>query len=198
MNEIKVYLGAEKSITALSLKVSGQTWFCLKFDYRKMNNMCCNKWFLMQENCFNKQICIIRPQTITERTERCDRSERRLNESRLLSSLTSWFCLYLPGSSVRTVSAPPAKRESGRLRWRCAWGTRFTTSSALSAPPARSTSALGIATFSSTQTLCVSRTSLSGPSSTTAAWSRAISVGLFWLLMNKRVQTWRRGGMFMQ
>lgn len=71
------------------------------------------------------------------------------------------------GFLVRTVSALPARRGSGRLRWRCAFGTKFTTWSASNVQPVRSTSAWGIATCSSTQTLCVSRTFLSGPNSTT-------------------------------
>lgn len=74
------------------------------------------------------------------------------------------------GFSVRTVSVLPVRRGFERLRWRCACGTRFTTWSALSVPPARSTSAWVTATCSSTRTLCASRTSLNGPNSTTTTW----------------------------
>lgn len=81
----------------------------------------------------------------------------------------------ISGFLARTVSALPVKRGSEHLRWRCVCGTRFTIWSASSAPPARSTSVWVIATFSSTQTLCVSRTSLSGPSSTIIIWFRRIS-----------------------
>lgn len=81
-------------------------------------------------------------------------------------------CLYLlscAGCLVRTVSVHPVRREFERLRWPCVCGTRFTIWSASSVPPARNTSVWVTATSSSTQTLCVSRTSSSGPNTTAAA-----------------------------
>lgn len=84
------------------------------------------------------------------------------------------------GFSVRTVSALPVRKGSERLRWRCEWETRFTISSASSVLRARSTSAWVTATCSSTQTLCASRTSLSGPNSTTATWLRRISCSVWY------------------
>lgn len=103
---------------------------------------------------------------------------------RVPPSLILWSCLIrgsvkffhvniflvLAGSSVRTVCVLPARRGSERSRWRCVCGTRFTIWSASSVPPARSTSAWVTATCWSTQTLCASRTSTSGPNSTTTTW----------------------------
>lgn len=80
------------------------------------------------------------------------------------------FLLVLAGCSARTASAPPVRRGLEPSKWRCACGTRFTIWSASSVPPVRSTSAWATATCSSTQTLCASRTSLSGPNSTAATW----------------------------
>ncbi len=85
-------------------------------------------------------------------------------------SVLRWHLLNPSGFSVRTVSVLPVRRGFGHSRWRCVCGTRFTTWSASSVLPARSTSAWVTATCSSTQTLCASRTSLSGPNSTTTTW----------------------------
>lgn len=87
--------------------------------------------------------------------------------------------MSVSGFLVRTASVLPARRGSERLRWRCVFGTRFTIWSVSNARPVRSTSAWGTATCSSTQTLCVSRTSLSGPNSTTTTSFSETSVRLF-------------------
>lgn len=82
------------------------------------------------------------------------------------------------GFSVRMVCVLPVKRGSERLRWPCACGTRFTIWSASSARRVRSTSAWVTATCSSTRTLCASRTSSSGPNSTTTTSLSWVSVTL--------------------
>ena len=86
-----------------------------------------------------------------------------------------WYLVSHSGSSVRTVSVLPVRRGFERSRWRCVCGTRFTIWSASSVPPARSTSVWVTAICSSTQTLCASRTSLSGPNSTITTWFSKIS-----------------------
>lgn len=93
----------------------------------------------------------------------------------LLVTLSSLSIMLHSGCLVRTVCVLPVKRGSGRLRWLCVCETRSTIWSVSNAPPARSTSVWVIATFSSTRTLSVSRTSSSGLSSTTAIWCSRIS-----------------------
>lgn len=88
------------------------------------------------------------------------------------------FCLIISGFLVRTVSVLPARRGSERSRWRCVCGTRFITWSASNVRRVRSTSVWATATCSSTQTLCASKTSSSGPNSTITTLCSWISVTL--------------------
>lgn len=80
------------------------------------------------------------------------------------------FFLIISGFLVRTVCVLPARRGLERSRWRCVCGTRFTIWSASNVRRVRSTSVWATATCSSTQTLCASKTSLSGPNSTVTTW----------------------------
>lgn len=94
------------------------------------------------------------------------------------------FFLIISGFLVRTVSVLPARRGLERSRWRCVCGTRFTIWSASNVRRVRSTSVWATATCSSTQILCASKTSSSGPNSTITTWCSWISITLplsYWL-----------------